>query len=342
MASMLHQIKMPPDFMVSQLMILASGMGKEVSTIATDVFHLLPDGSSDKLIRLLRENLEKNYFPITGNNGFRISKFNQLELEEEASTTTDSSSVGQGYYANPLTGEVVLVDFRPLVTTHGGLGIQKVNELFDLAAQNKIISDIKAYFACAGSADMETFSSIFETDNDNTCVIVTGISEHMEVNYWSVQCACVWTVERVNDSGDPTYTLTGEISGYVHYYESCNFHYSFPKIKVKRISNIASIEKIFLKIKSKILKVKSKLHGKIFLPADMEDVQVGGGQTACLSTGAAGPAPSSGAVRPSPSATPAFAPQPVTVLKKLRRPLPIHKTKFYWNLHKVMLLQNLG
>jgi hypothetical protein len=97
---------------------------------------------------------------------------------------------------------------------------------------------------------------------------------------------------------------------------------------------LASIAEIIGKIKSQIIRIKTRLHAKLFLPDSewlAEQQRPPGSSTTVerLATGG------------TPTPTPAFAPQPVTVLKKLRRQLPIHKNKFDWNLNKVILLQNL-
>ena len=242
--------RMPADFIVGQMLSMAPP-GKEVLEIAKDL-NTLSDCSL-KTAKLVRNFYEQNCIRI--DKSFRISKYNQLELEDDNNASSSSSS--QCYYANPLTGEVILVDYR---SAHlGSIKVDKVNELFDLG--NEFLSEIKT----AISGD-DFFTSVYETDQPNACILITGLTEYMEVNFWSIHCACVWTI--VKNQAEKTYSFFGQVNVSVHYFEAgSNFQFRIDKLVIKK-KEVDNLEKGCSKIKMKIMRIKTKIHDKFFIDSE--------------------------------------------------------------------------
>ena len=220
---------MSPEMSVGHLLSLAP-RGKEVIEIGRNISELAILSPS-----LLRESLESNNVRIKGVGiDFLISRLNFLEVESNDGSDVDSNLA---YYSNPLRGEVFQVDY-----TGCGLSVEKLSEQYEFTClQNIFFTKLKNKV----EQDNIDWVHIFDSSDENNSVfIVTGLSEYMETNFWSIHASCVWTVEPIFED---KISLSGKISFGSHYYEECNFHFQADDIEIKRIE--VQFDELFDKMK---------------------------------------------------------------------------------------------
>jgi hypothetical protein len=311
------------EFVIGQLLALAPP-GKEVWEILRN-FKVLQDSSSDKIpanfSKLCCDFAEKNHLRLglkQAGSSFIVSRFNRLEPMMQEKNDEDLSHIC--YYSSFLTGEVFSVDFL------NGMVVEKVLDNFNSSHQTSPLLDKIISYITQNNL-MGQFH-VLETDDPNQVMVLNGLTESAETNCWSLHSACRWRVAKGAESA--YFSLTGEINTYIHYYENCNFHLTLSKLKVHLSDgSLDSIDSVFEKIKRKVFKLKLKLNSKfVLLDADFERS-----------------APSDGSRSTSAASSSKYSSvggiQPVSILKKLRRQLPIHKGKFDWNLARVQLINNL-
>ena len=299
------------ELVVGQLLSLAP-VGKELIEVARNVAELRP---SPQIPRLIREFLESGNVRIKAKGiDFLISKFNLLEVEGAG---PDQAQLA--YYSNPLTGEVFQVDF-----SGGGLAVEKLAERFEFTRSSEF-----NYFASL-KAQIERskidWAHLFEAEGGK-CLILTGLSEYMETNCWSIHCSCVWSVEPDGSEGADTVSIIGTASLSGQYFENANFHFALKDHRLKPMKCVP-IDSVFEKIGKAIFKLRNRLNNKfLFNEVDLGD------QWATSSTaGSGGSSRSSAVLGPVHTSS---------LVRKLRRALPVHKAKFDWNLARIQLMQNL-
>ena len=301
--------RMSSDLYIGQLLSLAPP-GKEMVDVVNNLAALK---ESKKYPKLICDFFEKNNIKIKARGSeFVVSRLNCLELEEGGGNPELS------YYSNLVTGEVFSMDYK------NGLRVEKVLDNFENPSTGSSLFDkTKATIVANGATDS---FQLFESANPDEVVIMNGLSEFMDCNFWSIHNTCQWTVRR---EGSSRYTVSGDVSAYVHYYENCNFHLNVGKVKIRK-STVDSIEAIFAKITINVLKLKIGLNSKFtLLDGEFEKPNVGGDSSMSTSAGS------------STRFSAVMGIQPVSVLKKLRRQLPVHKVKFDWNIARVQLMSGL-
>lgn len=307
---------------MGQLLALAPP-GKEICEIL-DNFKKLLGSSFVNFEKLSTDFAEKNHVRIKFKQGASsciVSRFNRLELDDDHENQ-DANLASCRFYSNLITGEVFSVDFAT------GMSIDKVMDLPDAERDpNPLRDKVKAHII--GNQLLGEFSLV-ETDDPNQVILLNGITESFESNFWSIHTACRWRLGRNPDNS--SFSVSGEISTYVHYFEHCNFHFCLKKLKVHIKDPLDSLESVFAKIRHKIHKIKLKLNSK-FVLLDAEFDRYGPGSSDGSKTTSAASSSKYSSVS---------GIQPVSILKKLRRQLPIHKGKFDWNLARVQLLNNLS
>lgn len=298
-------MSLSPDLIIGQLLSMAPPTG-ELAYVLSDLEVLLGESDvecSEKRRKQMKEIFEKYYVSIKfdENTNFRVSKFNQLEVDEDEGGAKLS---GTGYYSSS-SGEIFCVHFGKdfyieKLSLDDGSG--------EISTSPGLISNFK-------NTPGSSIFTVFETDKPNTILLVNGLTEHTETNFWSIHSHCVWTLSQ----SDSSFTLSGEINASVHYFESCNFRLNIPKWKIQKISSLTSLPEVIELIEKKIHKFKNKIHNKLFLPDPETEGEATPG--AMMDLG---------------------APAQVTVLKKLRRQLPVTRTKFDWNLARVQFQQQVA
>jgi hypothetical protein len=293
---------MSTDLLLGQLVSLAP-RGKESVEVVKELANLR---EHPKYPKILCDFLERNNVKIKHRGSeFLISRFNCLELENGEARPYVS------FYSNPMSGEVFAVDYGDI-----DLDIEKVFDGFESETISPLFRQVKKHIL---ENNLKSSFQVFETENPNTVILVSGLDEYMDSNFWSIHNSCVWKLTL----GANNFTLSGDVSLYTHYYENSNFHCHIPSLKVKK-SHHDSLEKIFRKIRKHIGKIKLELSNK-FAIMDAEFERAPGGETSGISSN---------------QSTARFSTvtgiQPVSILKKLRRQLPVHKVKFDWNIKRVI------
>ena len=292
---------MSSDLLIGQLLSLAP-RGKEAIEVVKELENLK---ENPKYPRFLCDFFERNNIKIKHKGSeFLISRFNCLELENGETRPNVS------YYSNPVSGEVFSVDYNNL-----DLEIEKVFEGFESETSSTTFQEVRKFII---DKDLKSSFQVFETENPNTVIVFSGLDEYMESNFWSIHNSCIWKLTRSENA----YILSGEMSLYTHYYETCNFHFHIPSLKVKK-SHHDSLEKVFQKIRKHISRTKIEIGNKLtILDADFDrSGEATSGNSSNQSTA---------------RFSTVTGIQPVSILKKLRRQLPVHKVKFDWNIKRVI------
>jgi hypothetical protein len=295
------------DLAIGQLLSLAPPT-KELQAVSKDLLSMRP-GSLRKVSKWSMDYLEKNNLKISykpSASDFVVSKLSKLEPEQSPDDTT-------GYYANYTTGEVFSVKFP-------SLRVNKVmDDYSDSSSSGPLFLKVRDYILRNNLPDKY---QLFEISPSELCIL-SGISELMEENFWSIHSSAKWTLER---GAGGCFSLSGEVSVYAHYYENCNFHYKVGPVKIKQKDGISDLESVFDRIGAKKNKINLRISNQLFLTeAELDN----GGTTA-------GSAHSSG------RCSAVMGIQPTSVMKRLRRQLPIHKAKFDWNVARMNLMSNLS
>jgi hypothetical protein len=299
---------MNADLAMGQLLSLSSP-GTEVVLVAKDLDTIRPGGK--KLAKWTGDFLEKHNVKILfkpSNSDFLISK--QSKLEPDGAQTVSSTSVG--YFANFLTGEVFSVDFS-------SMRIEKVLDNYsDDVPPSPLFTKVRDYIL---RNHLVAAYQVFDSGNGEV-LLVGGVTELSQANYWSIHNSSRWTVRR--DPAQGTYKLSGEVNVSVHYFESCNFHYRIGPVTIQTKSGLADIESVFRRIQIKQNRLKLRISNQLFITdADFDN---GNGSSAH----------SSG------RCSAVMGIQPTSLIKRLRRQLPVHKAKFDWNVARMHLMGNLG
>lgn len=297
---------MSKDLCLGQLLSLAPP-GRELAEVVKDL-SVIKD--SHRYPKFMCDFFERNNvkFKCQGSE-FLISRFNTLELEENGE---HSQQPHVSYYSNQLSGEVFSVDFRS-----PSLNAERVLESLETEETSPFFQKVKSHII---QQSQTSSFQLFETEDTHTVILVSGLCEFMDSNFWSIHNACVWKVVHA----DGQYTISGQVSMYVHYYENCNFHLKIKDLRIKK-SHVASLTEVFKSISKTVAKLKLKLNSK-FVLVDSEFEKPGD------TTGSTSAASSA-------RFSVVMGIQPVSILKKLRRQLPVHKVKFDWNIKRVQLMQ---
>jgi hypothetical protein len=295
-----------PELAAGQLLSLAPP-SIEVASVARDLLTLRPT-LQRKLSKWTMDNLEKSNVKINHKasaSSFVISKLSKLEPDQSQDEST-------GYYANYVTGEVFAVQYPTL-------RVAKIMENYaDTDSPSPLFMKVRDFVV---RNSLNSRFQIFEV-GPSEIIIQGGISETMEENFWSIHSSSKWTLQASSTSG---YSLGGEISVRVHYFENCNFHYKIGPVKINTKHGISDIEMVFDRISAKHQRLKLRISNQcVFNDAEFENAGNGGS------------AQSSG------KCSAVMGIQPTSIVKKLRRQLPVHKAKFDWNIARINLMSTLS
>jgi hypothetical protein len=300
---------MKADLGAGQLLSM-SLPGMEAVLVARELGSLLPS-SSKKLAKWTGDFLERHNVKISfkpSNSEFLISKLSKLEPDSPNSNETCSL----GYFANFVTGEVFSVDFATM-------RVDKVMDNYaDEAPPSSLFLKTKDFIL---RNQLSSEYQVFE-NGDSEVLVIGGITELNQTNFWSIHNSSRWTVRKDSSSG--TYKVSGEVSVSVHYFENCNFHYQVGPIQIRAKSGLVDIESVFRRINVKINRTKLRISNQVV----MAEAEFDNGTTAS--------AHSSGRI------SAVMGIQPTSIVKRLRRQLPVHKAKFDWNVARMHLIGNLG
>lgn len=299
---------MNADLAMGQLLSL-SAPGTEVVLVAKDLETLRPSGN--KLARWTGDFLEKHNIKISfkpSNSDFLISK--QSKLEPDGPQADPSTTLG--YFANFVTGEVFSVDFS-------SMRIEKVLDNYsDDVPPSPLFTKIRDYIL---RNHLVSDYQIFDSGNGEVS-LVGGVTELNQANYWSIHNSSKWTVRR--DPAQSTYKLSGEVNVSVHYFESCNFHYRIGPIAIRTKSGLADMESVFRRIQIKQNRIKLRISNQLFITdADFDNANGSSAHSSGRCSAVMGI-------------------QPTSLVKRLRRQLPVHKARFDWNVARMHLMGNLG
>lgn len=292
---------MSVDLSIGQLISL-SPPGREVAEIAKNLDQL---GGSKKIDRFSVDFLEKTNSKINhkpSSSSFLISSLTRIN--------EGASPDGRRYYLNAVTGEV----FSAVFSTSTGLVVDKVDDR-DVSSSAPLFSKIRHYII---TQDLMRNFEVALTQDPSQIVLVHGVSQWMEYNFWSIHASCEWVVKEENGG----YLVSGSASVAAHYYENCNFHIKFGPISFRE-KRVHSVTEIFKRITAKIFKLKLKINNRlVMMDADFENHEASSASNSGRFSSVHGI-------------------QPVSALKKLRRQLPVHKAKFDWNIARVQLVQSI-
>jgi hypothetical protein len=282
--------------------------GQELMDIARDILSIVPGHQSS---RIIKDICERNGARMKiGCQTFLLSRYNQMATESDGD---DTCEISLQYYLNPLTYGVLAVDYSRM----SGEVVQTDFNFDSEFNSNNLFRLIKEFIISNNLSNYQIFHNYSSPTQPvaSSCVLVGGITESSEVNFWSIHTNCVWLVKMGEDG---VIEITGgEINSKIHFYENCNFFLKLNKIKIQKIDKINSIENLFAQIFKILNSIKIKLNSKFVLNSSHDD------SSSLIAEG-------------SPSGI------PVSVLRKLRRALPVHKQKFDWNIHRLNFNKNLN